>query len=120
MRFFPYCRRSWCLLFLAIPALLQASEVWDGPAFSLSPAAVQQAAGSVKADKDAAATILFHEERYTYDRQGRAVETYRTIYRIEKEEGVSDWAATSAQWEPWHQSEPESRARVVTADGVEH
>ncbi len=119
MRFFPFRHKFWWLV-LAIPALLQASEVWDAPVFTASPVALQQAAALVKADKDAAATVLLHEERYTYDRQGRAVETYRTIYRIENDEGVNDWAETSAQWEPWHQSKPEIRARVITADGVEH
>ena len=52
--------------------------------------------------------------------RGRAVETYHTIYRIENEEGVSGWAETSAQWDPWYQSKPEIRARVITSDGVEH
>src|SRR6478609_9641262 len=117
MSFFPRCHKLLCLLFLAIPALLQASEVWDAPAFSLSPAALQQAAASVKADKDAVATVLLHDEHYTYDREGRSVQTYRTIYRVENDEGVSSWDETSAQWEPWHQSKPEIRARVITMDG---
>lgn len=120
MRFFSFHRKLWWSLVLVLPALVQASEVWDTSAFSASPVALQQAAALVKADKDADATVLLHEESYTYDRQGRAVETYRTIYRIENDEGVSNWAETSAQWEPWHQSKPEIRARVITSDGVEH
>lgn len=105
---------------LAIPVLLQASEVWDGPAFSATPAALQQAAALIKAGKDADATILLRDEHRTYDREGKAVETYHTIYRIENEEGVSNWAETSAQWEPWHQSRPEIHARVIATDGVVH
>jgi Flp pilus assembly protein TadD/transglutaminase-like putative cysteine protease len=108
------------VLLLAFPILLQASEVWDGPAFSASPAALQQAAALVKGDKDANATILLQERLYTYDREGKAVATYHTIYRVENEEGVSGWAETSAQWEPWHQSKPEIRARVIAVDGVIH
>lgn len=113
-------RKILLVLLLTIPSVLRADEIWKGPAFSASAAALQQASALVQADKDAIATILLREERYAYDRQGRVVETYRTIYRVENDEGVSNWAETSAQWEPWHQSKPEIRARVITADGGEH
>ena len=57
MRFFPFRHKFWWLL-LVIPALLQASEVWNTSAFTASPVALQQAAALVKADKDAVATVL--------------------------------------------------------------
>jgi Flp pilus assembly protein TadD/transglutaminase-like putative cysteine protease len=113
-------RKIFFALLLAIPSLLRADEIWNTSAFSASPGALQQAAATVKADKEAVATILVHDEHYTYDREGKSVETYHTIYRVENEEGVSGWAETSAQWDPWHQSKPEIRARVITADGAEH
>ncbi len=120
LRQIPASRNIVCFLLLTIPLLLHADEIWNGPAFSASAAALQRASASVQPDKDGNAIILLREERYTYDRQGRAIETYRTIYRIENDEGVSNWAEISAQWEPWHQSKPEIRARVITTDGVEH
>jgi transglutaminase-like putative cysteine protease/Tfp pilus assembly protein PilF len=107
-------------LLLTIPSWLHADEIWNAPSFSASPGTLQQAAAAVKADKDAVATILVHDEHYTYDREGKSIETYHTIYRVENEEGVSGWAETSARWDPWYQSKPEIRARVITADGVEH
>jgi transglutaminase-like putative cysteine protease/Flp pilus assembly protein TadD len=114
------CRKIFFALLLAIPSFLSASEIFGGPVFSASAAALQRDAASVKADKDDVATILFREERYSYDRDGKSIETFHTIYRIETEEGVTGWAEISADWEPWHQSRPEVRARVITTDGVEH
>jgi Flp pilus assembly protein TadD/transglutaminase-like putative cysteine protease len=107
-------------LVLIFPVQLHAADVWDGPAFSATPGALLQAAALVKSDKDAVATILLRETRYSYDRDGKSVQTYHTIYRVENEEGVSGWAEASAQWAPWYQSRPEIRARVITAEGVEH
>ena len=107
------------LLFTATTCF-SASEVWDAPAFSASPQALQQAAAVIQAEKEAEATVLLHEERYTYDRDGRLLQIIHTIYRIENEEGVNGWAETNAQWEPWHEFKPEVRARVITPDGTVH
>jgi len=120
MRLFLSSRTIFLVLLMTIPSLLHADDIWNGPAFSVTPAELQQAAASVKPEKDTVATILVHDERFTYDREGKSVETYHTIYRVENEEGVSSWAETSANWEPWHQAKPEIRARVITTDGVEH
>lgn len=112
--------KLFCVLLLTIPSWLHADEIWNAPSFSASPGALQQAAALVKAEKDSVATILVHDEHYTYDREGKSVETYHTIYRVENEEGVRGWAETSAQWDPWHQLKPEIRARVITTEGAEH
>jgi transglutaminase-like putative cysteine protease/Flp pilus assembly protein TadD len=119
-RLFLSSRTVLFVFLLAVPSWLHGDEIWNAPSFSASPGALQQAAAAVKADKDAVATILVHDEHYTYDREGKAVETYHTIYRVENEEGVSGWAEASAQWDPWHQSKPEIRARVITTEGAEH
>jgi transglutaminase-like putative cysteine protease/Flp pilus assembly protein TadD len=108
------------VILILLPVCLHATEKWDGPAFSASVEALQQAAATVKPEKDNPATILLREEHYSYDREGKAVESFRTIYRIENEDGVSGWGEFSAQWEPWRQSRPEIRVRVITADGVVH
>ena len=99
---------------------LYAVDGWDGPAFSASPDALHQAAAAVKSDKDTDATILLNEEQFSFDGEGRMVDTYHAIYRIETEDGVRGWAEVSSQWEPWHQSKPEVRARVISPDGATH
>ncbi len=109
------------LVFLfSLPVYPQTTNVWSLPAFSASPGELQQAAAAIKAGKDADATMLLHEEHYIFDRDGKETQSFHTIYRVENEEGVSGWAETSADWEPWHQAKPEIRARVITLDGVVH
>jgi tetratricopeptide (TPR) repeat protein len=110
-----------CLI-LSVSALQHSAhaEVWDQPSFTSSAESLRQAAASVRPKKDASVTILLNEERISFDAEGKAVETYHGIYRIENENGVKGWAEISSQWEPWHQAKPEMRARVVTPDGVEH
>lgn len=97
-----------------------SSDTWDSPSFSLSPEALRQAAAGVKPDKDSQVTVLLHEQRISFDAQGREVETVHSIYRIETEEGVEGWAETSGDWEPWHQAKPEIKARVISPDGTVH
>ena len=109
------------LVFLfSLTAYPQTPGVWGRAAFSAGPEELQQAAAAIKAGKDADVTMLLHEEHYSFDRDGKELQAYHTIYRIENEEGVSGWDEISADWEPWHQAKPEIRARVITPDGVVH
>ena len=104
-----------------MPNLLRAADsVWEAPAFSSSPEALRLAAAAIKAGKDADATMLLNHIQFSFDAQGREVETLHRIYRIENEEGVKNWAEVSGSWEPWHQAKPEIKARVLAADGAIH
>ena len=106
--------------FLSFPSFAVAADVWDGPAFSSSAEALRIAAAAIKADKDSEATMFLSHVEFSFDAQGRAVEIWHRIYRIENEEGVKNWADISCSWEPWHQSKPEIKAQVTTSDGTVH
>ncbi len=54
-------RRLLTFGFLILATQLNATEVWNGPAFAADPAALRQAAYAVKPDKDAHATVLLNE-----------------------------------------------------------
>src|SRR3974390_965744 len=99
---------------------LIAADIWDGPAFSAAQEALRQAADAVKPGKDDAATVLLNEERFTFDSAGRVTKVRHRIYRIETQEGVSDWSEISSRWAPWHQTRPEIKARIITIDGAVH
>jgi tetratricopeptide (TPR) repeat protein len=114
---------QYLLLFVFLlksPAFCVSADVWDGPAFSASPEALRLAASAIKADKYADATMFLNQIQFRFDAQGREVEVLHRIYRIENEEGVKNWAETSSNWEPWHQSKPEINARVIAPDGAVH
>ncbi len=64
--------------------------------------------------------ILIDEYRYSFDKQGRAIETHRQVYRVTAKEAPEDWALVEKDYRPWHQERPALRARVVTPDGSVH
>lgn len=119
-----YVRTSFLsLLTVAFGALvtpLAAVDIWSGPPFSADAAALRHAADAVKAGKHQPVTGLLNDLHFTFDGAGRCVESNHVIYRIEDQEGVHNWADVSGQWEAWHQSKPQIKARVIAADGAVH
>lgn len=114
--------RCACLLLAAFPLTLKLpaqTSSWplDGPAFHASAADLKDAAAKIVAEKDAEASVLFEDERYSIDGAGRVTEAHHIIYRIETAAGVEHWAEVSAEWETFYQDQPTMRARVIRADG---
>ena len=114
-------RRIFCLFVVVCSSLLAfATQPWDGPALSADPAAIRQAADAIPKPAAANAQVLFHQERYTYDAQGRGVEVYQVVYRVLTSAGVEGWSSVEATWAPWYQKRPEVRVRVINPDGSVH
>ena len=99
---------------------LAAADVWSGAPFSADPVALRLAADAVKAGQHQPVTVLLDDLHFAFDEAGRCVESNHMIYRIEDQDGIENWADTSGQWEAWHQSKPEIKARVITAEGAVH
>src|SRR5205814_4019874 len=66
------------------------------------------------------ATVFLNDANLNFNEAGKLVETRHLIYRIESQKGVENWAETSGQWDAWHQSKPDIKARVITSDGAVH
>ena len=79
-----------------------------------------ESAKSIDKTKGYGSTLLMDESFVSIDGAGRTIQRYRTVFRVETPEAVKSWATVSVGWDPWHQKQPEVRARVVTPDGVEH
>jgi tetratricopeptide (TPR) repeat protein/transglutaminase-like putative cysteine protease len=109
---------------LAIISIAKSSVAetnpWDGPAFQGNPAAIITAASSVDGGKGFDALILLDEHKFSIDEIGRAIERLHLVYRVDTADGVRNWGSTGIRWEPWRQKQPLIRARVITANGVEH
>jgi transglutaminase-like putative cysteine protease len=113
--------RAWALVTaLLVTPHAGAAEVWEVPAFSASARELQQAAAAIKRERPADVVVLLDERRYVFDEQHRVTMTSRMIYRVDSPDGVENWAASSASWQPWYQAPPVIRARVITTDGREH
>ena len=95
-------------------------RVWDSPAFSASPKEILEAAASEQPAEDTAAVVVFKEEHYRFDAQGRSIHSMRKIYKVLTPDGVQGWSGVKYEWCPWYQERPSIRARVITADGVAH
>ena len=79
-----------------------------------------QAASAIKRERATDVVVLLDERSFVFDEQHRVTRTSRLIYRVDSPDGVENWAASSAHWQPWHQARPTIRARVITTDGREH
>lgn len=108
------------VLSLTLAPAAGAAEAWEAPAFSLTARELQAAAAGIKRDTPSDVVVLLDERRYTFDEQHRITVTSRMIYRVDSPDGVQNWAASSAAWQPWYQAQPVIRARVITRDGREH
>ena len=118
--FFSFHQLSFALplLFLAMQAW--AVDPWSSPPFTADAATLRQASATVKRGEHNEVTVLLYDLAFTYDAVGMLVEDRHLIYRIENEKGVEGWAQVSGRWEPWRQSKPVIKARVISVDGTEH
>jgi transglutaminase-like putative cysteine protease/tetratricopeptide (TPR) repeat protein len=111
-------------LFLAGLVLVLApahgADAWDGPAFATPAHELLQAASGVTRERPNDVVVLLDERTFVFDEQHRVTHTSRLVYRVDSPDGVENWAASTAHWQPWHQARPVIRARVVTRDGREH
>ncbi len=110
---------------LLVPALLgadavatQASEPWLEAPFAATAAEIATAARQIDA-AGADAVMLFRDDRFSFDVEGRMTHTRRWVYRISSPEGLENWSATEAIWAPWHQARPLLRVRIINPDSGE-
>ena len=116
---FILCSGLFTLLLLTNTALSQSNSL-DGPAFSAKPAEILQAASGVTTDKTYDATVLLDEREVRVDDAGNVHYRWHYMYRVDSSNGVSTWGNTNVMWQPWHQSKPTIKARVVNLDGSTH
>ena len=108
------------LILLASHGAAVAADNWDAAPFTQSARELLQAASAVKRERPTDVVVLLDERSFVFDDQHRVTHTQRLIYRVDSPDGVENWAASSARWQPWHQARPTIRARVITLDGREH
>jgi len=97
-----------------------AAEPWEGAPFASPASEMLQAASAIKRERATDVVVLLDERIFEFDEQHRVTRTSRLAYRVDSPDGVENWAASSAQWQPWHQARPTIRARVITRDGRQH
>jgi TonB family protein len=97
-----------------------ATDPWSADPFSADPMALRQAADVIPVARHSEVTVLLNDIHFHFDDSARLSTTRHLIYRIETAKAVENWAQVSSYWQPWHQSRPSIRVRVITTDNLAH
>jgi tetratricopeptide (TPR) repeat protein/transglutaminase-like putative cysteine protease len=98
----------------------QPVEPWKAPHFSIDPKDLYVAASAVAAPEGADVTLLEDDESYTFDDAGRTTHTVYAVYKVLTQKGAEGWDSGSIEWEPWHESRPTIKVRVIEPDFAVH
>jgi hypothetical protein len=104
---------------LSTTACVRASEPWDAP-FAGDPRAILEAAKLIPVPDGQMVMVLLEQHRYVIDENGRTISKVRKVLRIVTEEGLEEWSSIEQEYQPWHESKPEMRSRVIGVDGTIH
>jgi hypothetical protein len=99
----------------SLPAA-RAAQPWDEP-FAKDTHAIIETARKVTVANNAGVIVLLDEQHYLVHRDGRTDNTIRRVYRIVQRDAVDDWSSVEQDYQPWYQTKPNLRARVIAADG---
>jgi hypothetical protein len=108
------------LVFAAFACSAQETKHWNLPRFTADPKAIQDAVSTVTIKKGTEVVVLYEEKSFTFDSDGKSVQTLYRVYKILSQNGVEGWDSSSVEWEPWHEVKPSLNARVIAPDGVSH
>jgi len=64
--------------------------------------------------------ILLEQHQIAIDEGGRITSKVRKVFRVANEDALEEWASVEQEFQPWHESKPELRARVIGTDGTVH
>jgi len=110
-----------CFLVLNLfaPSARAQQPTWPltGATFSSSVEELQKASAAVPAEKFAETTVLYEKDAYVLDASNRLTYRHTMVFRVESQAAVEGWAELRVRWAPWHQNQPEIRARVISPDG---
>jgi hypothetical protein len=102
------------------PYAAATADPWSAPHFSIDPKILYQAASAAPAPDGANVTVLCEDEHFTFDDAGRMVHVGHSIYKVLTQKGAEGWDSLSVGWEPWLESRPIIRARVIAPDFTVH
>src|SRR5437588_627294 len=107
------------LLRLSSSPSVRAAEPWDTP-FAANPQAILEAAKRIPVPESQPVLILLEQHQIAVDEGGRITSTVRKVFRVANEDALEQWASVEQEFQPWHETKPELRARVIGTDGAVH
>lgn len=107
------------LLKLSCSVSVRATEPWDAP-FAGTPQAILEAAKRIPVPESQPVLVLLEQHQIVVDEGGRITSTVRKVFRVANEDAVEESASVEQEFQPWHETRPELRARVIGTDGTVH
>jgi len=105
---------------LSTTACARPAEPWDAP-FAGDPRAILEAAKLIPVPDEQMAIVLLEQHRYVIDENGpNNFKVRKVLPDCNRREGTEEWSSIEQEYQPWHESKPEMRARVIGADGTVH
>lgn len=95
----------------------RASTPWDQP-FASDTEAIREAARAVQAGEDDTVSVLLHSFSYQVMPSGGVHSVERKVFRIIRDNAVDDWGTVDQRYQPWRESKPAIRARIITSAGA--
>ena len=89
------------------------------PAFSETPQQLLTRFAAVQTTEKAAYQILFEEQTVAYGDSGSYSIATHEFVRVLTTEGVDQWSVLDVDWQPWRDSRPVLKARVIRPSGAE-
>jgi tetratricopeptide (TPR) repeat protein len=108
------------LLLVAASGTASAAPPWEARFMEAPAKEVLEAAKHLPPADGAGVQVLLEERVSTIGADGHDRWRFRRAYRVLKKGAIESWSETRAFWEPWHQTKPVIRARVITPDGRVH
>jgi tetratricopeptide (TPR) repeat protein/transglutaminase-like putative cysteine protease len=92
----------------------------DAPAFTTPAADLLEASAQLPARPGYDGAYLLDDVQVVLDEASRRTTTVHCIFRLDRETALAALGNARAPWSDWYEERPVIRARVITADGMEH
>jgi len=107
-------------LAVADPTAAPVAAPWDSPPLSAAPSAIAHASHALPTPAGVDRQVLLDERVYHLAADGSSERRRHLVFRVLTSAGVSSGPGLEIAWEPWCETRPEVRARVISPDGASH
>ncbi len=108
-----------CANAVADPSAAPVDAPWDSPPLSADPLAIARAAHALRTPP-ANRQFLLDERVYHIADNGTYERRSHIVFRVLTAAGVASGPGLEIPWQPWCESRPDVRVRVISPDGSSH
>lgn len=114
------CSSLLILWFAPFDCRAQEKGPCEQPRFGEDAGSLYKMMSALAAKPGSDVLVFCDEDRYAFDADGKSVHTSYIVYKVLTQKGSENWDQVSWGWEPWHETKPELKARVIPESGAAH